>query len=121
VKTLALATVALFVSAGVASAQLDGRWGLFTESCTAPDSTEIMRIDTAEGVVGFYESACDIAGLASIGEFGAWKATLTCSGEGETWTDNVVFGVFEPWDGSPERLARIDMNDGFTAIYFRCE
>ena len=112
----------LLGSSAALAASLDGRWGLSVEACGEPNGIEVVTIDTGDGTIGYYETLCTLRGLAAVGDFdNTWQALQVCSGEGETWTEKTVLGVFEPFEEAPDRLALIDMTNGFTAIYFRCE
>ena len=112
----------LLGSSAALAASLDGKWGLTIEACREPNQIEVVTIDTGAGTIGYYESLCTLRELGAVGDFdNTWQALQVCSGEGETWTDKTILGVFEPFDGTPDRLALIDMTNGFTAIYLRCE
>lgn len=121
-KRITLAGLAILLgSTTVLAATLDGRWGFGLESCGEPDGIDVMTIDTAGGTIDFYESRCTFTELAGIGTFGlAWRAALTCSGEGETWTVKSLLGISEAYDDTADRLAMIDVTDGFTSVYYRC-
>jgi len=121
-KRIAIAGLAIVLGPATAfAAVLDGRWGLSVEACNEPDAVEVMTIDTAAGTIDYYESVCDISDLAGIGTLGlAWRASLSCSGEGETWSVKSLLGIEEAYDGGLDRLAMIDVTDGFTSIYHRC-
>jgi hypothetical protein len=121
-KRIAFTGLAMLLgSATVLAASLDGRWGFSVGSCDEPDGIDVMTIDTVAGTIDFYESLCTFTELAEIGTYGlAWQATLSCSGEGETWTVKTLFGISEVFDETADRLAMIGLADGFTSIYFRC-
>lgn len=104
------------------AASLDGRWGLSLEACNDQEGVEIVTIDTNAGTIAYYETICRIENLSAIGEFGlAWNAVQSCSGEGESWTVKAVLGIFEAYDGTPDRLAMINLTDGFATVHFRCQ
>jgi hypothetical protein len=118
-----LAAAALLAGTSLASAQvLDGRWSIFGDSCSNLYADDLMTLDTVAGQIGFYESGCDIRSLNAIGDYqSVWTASLACSGEGETWTEKVIFGLVQSYDEGPDQLALIYLTNGFTTIYQRCE
>ena len=122
-KRIAISGLVIVLSSStVLAAVLDGRWGLTPAGCDGRNTTEAMTIDTANRTIGYYESRCDLNEIVEIGALGlAWQATLVCSGEGETWTVKSVLGVFQPFDGTVDRLAMINVTDDFTTIYSRCQ
>lgn len=121
-KRIALAGIALIAGVGTVSAEVvDGRWSIFGESCGNEYADDIMTLDSEGGEIGFYESGCDIVSWAEIGTYGgAWRAALSCSGEGETWTEKVIIGLSQGFDDVPDQLALVYLTDGFTTIYRRC-
>jgi hypothetical protein len=121
-KRIAMTGLAIVLGSTTAfAAVLDGRWGLTVESCAEPDGIDVMTIDTTAGTINHYESLCTFTELAEIGTYGlAWRAALSCSGEGETWTVKSLLGISEVFDGTADRLAMIDLTDGFTSVYFHC-
>lgn len=121
-KRILLTIGAMLAGTSLASAEvLDGRWALFAESCTSGFADDIVTIDTVAGTIGFYESGCEMTALRRMGTFdGGWTAFLTCSGEGATWTDKVVFGFAESFAGGPNQLMLIYMSDGFAVLYQQC-
>lgn len=122
-KRAILAGFGLMAMATVVSAQtLDGIWALDVEACSSRGiDPGTMVIDTTAAAISFYESECTIDRLEPIGtQQSAWQAMLTCSGEGDTWRDKVIFAIDAPFDGSPIRLVEIDLGDGFVVGRYGC-
>lgn len=122
-KRLLFAGLGLMAMASAASAQtLDGIWALDVEACGGPGfDPGTMVIDTAARTASFYESECTFDVLEPIGtQQSAWRAMLTCSGEGETWQAKSIFAIDAPFDGSPIRLVEIALEDGFVIGRYAC-
>ena len=121
-KQLALATLGLLLGTSTAMAHiLDGRWAFFAEACTSEFSDATFTVNIADGEILYWESGCSLGQITAIGEWGeVWRAALACSGEGETWTTDTIFGLQQGFDGEADRLVQIDLNDGFVMIAVRC-
>jgi len=117
------ASMGFLVSAGIASAEtLDGRWSLYAADCAVEFSDGILTIDTAAGVLRYWETLCTINTLTPVGTFeAAWQSQMTCSGEGYTWERDVMLAVDVPLDGDgTPRLIEIDLGDGFVVSRAWC-
>ena len=121
-KPLLLATFGLLLGTSTAMAHmLDGRWAFFAEACTAEYTDATFTVNIADGEIRYWESGCNLGQITTIGEWDeVWRSALTCSGEGETWTTDTIFGLQQGFDGTADRLVQIDLNDGFVMIAVRC-
>ncbi len=107
-------------STAAAVEAVDGQWATTVANCTAQFTDDGMTLDTTRGRIDFFETGCDIRAWTSVGDYGAaWTATLACSGEGDAWTEQAVFGLYQPYEGN-DRLAVIYLTDGYTTVYERC-
>lgn len=105
-----LACLAIAAIPSIASAQapdINGLWAHNGSGCDRSAPTDLVPILIEDGRISFYESACTISSLEPIGFGTASMMTLTCSGEGESWTrtamvtrttENELFVYYE--DGS---------------------
>lgn len=120
-RVISAGLTALSLSAVPAGAvPFDGRWYMVCPS-DVPDA-EVMPV-TIEGrrIVG-YESECSIDAIAQVGNRDeVWRATLGCAGEGETWTDDRIFGLSRGDDQVPAMLVEIDMGIGSVVVYKACD
>ena len=83
---------------------------------------EVMPV-TIEGrqVLG-YESECSIESIAAVGDRKElWKARLSCAGEGETWTDDRLYGLSKGDGNIPTMLVEIDTKIGSVLVYKACD
>ena len=100
---------------------LDGRWAFNLEACNADYPDSAFTVNVAAGEILYWESSCSFDSVAQVGEFGEiWRAAMSCNGEGETWTTDTIFGVYDAYDGTPVTLVQMDLNLGFVLLAVRC-
>ncbi|MGV8841101.1 MAG: hypothetical protein ACWA6X_12450 [Bauldia sp.] len=117
-----MASLGFLLSAGIVAAEtLDGRWTLVPGACDGV-TDNVLTIDTAAGTLRYWESVCTITSLTPIGTFEmAWRLNASCSGEGDTWVREAIFGVSPPFDvGALAQLVEIDTVDGFVITRTYC-
>lgn len=89
-KRWLLTLIASFFAAPVfAEPAYVGKWARSPALCQPEGDRVPMEIH--EQKILFYESACDLKSISHHAD--SWAATLECSGEGETWTDDVRMTV----------------------------
>jgi len=118
---------ALPLIAGAALAEplpFDGRWGWNVDTCAlARGESDMVPAVIANGEILYYESLCTIESLEPIGGEGgsAWRVSLSCGGEGETWTEESILAID---DGAGERrrqLIDIDTESGSVTVRQDCD
>lgn len=123
--TLAAVAFVAFVIPAIAQepGPFDGRWAWDPEICANErGSGDLVPSEFRGTSVEHYESRCDISSLTPIGDMEqAWEATLTCSGEGEEWTVDVIYALDSDPDGKPGLLIEIDRTDGMVVVRHYCE
>ncbi len=121
-KRLLVTVLGLALGSTAAMAQTaNGIWALLPEDCDGGFPPGNMVVDLKEGYIAFYESDCTIESWEAVGIWdAAWRAELSCTGEGETWTVNALFAIDAPFDGAPIRLVEIDLDDGFVTGRYGC-
>ena len=122
----ALAFLALTVASGPTMAEVgpfDGRWAWDPAICANQrGTTDMIPSDFAGNEILHYESACTITSLTPIGTMGeAWEASMSCSGEGETWERDVTYALSRDEDGNPKLLIEIGRDDGMVIVRHFCE
>lgn len=106
----ATAVLLLCMTSAIAAAPFDGKWGHDQATC---DADEGDTVTVANGQITYYESQCDIGPINPIGDSNsAWRAELTCSGEGETWVDDTIFAIDRGNGEEVLQLIEINMTDG---------
>jgi hypothetical protein len=98
-----------------ASAQypFDGSWSL---DCAMQEGDRVPMV-VKDGMVTFFESECAIETVEPIGEQNqAWTVSVSCSGEGETWTRTLLLALDPGTGGNPPQLVEVDLDDGFVVI-----
>lgn len=114
-----------FTLAATASmaAPFDGQWAYDRGICgNRPDQTDVVPLVIEGSTITGYESSCDITTIEPIGSAGAaWRARLSCGGEGETWAVDALFALLTDLDGKVTTLVEIDMEAGHVVSYFRCD
>lgn len=122
-RRVVLASIGFLAATGIASAEtLDGRWALYAEGCGEQFNDGILVIDTAAGTLRYWESECTLTALTPIGVGeAAWRTTMSCAGEGETWQRDAILAIDVPLDGvGTARLVEIDITDGYVVSHVRC-
>lgn len=104
VLALSLAAPAALAQTHDGDYALDGACGAMSDG----------RLTVSDGEIVFWESACALQPLSPIPELGnAVIYDITCTGEGESWTDRIVL-MNESGGGL------IMLRPGFVAEYARC-
>ena len=124
IRQVGLSGLALILGSVAALAvDIDGRWAVIEEACGSAirNNDAIVEVDTASREIRYYESLCVIGEIQPIGNLGlAWRTSETCSGEGQTWTSEVVYGLLQPFDGTTDQLVSIKLSTGFVSVWYRC-
>ena len=103
----------------LADGPFDGKWAFDTRSCASNEDDTVI---IGDGRVTYYESECDIGGVEPIGDSGAaWRAQLTCAGEGETWTNETIFAIDRGTGEERRQLIEINMADGWVVVRQPCD
>lgn len=121
-KPVAAAILGLALGAFPAAAHVaDGIWALTPEDCELGFEPGKLVIDVAEGFVAYYGADCVIERWDAIGtEDAAWRAKLSCGGEGGTRTVNAIFALDVPFTVAPLRLIEIDLDNGNVVGRYGC-
>jgi hypothetical protein len=106
----------------VAHGPFDGFWAFDPDICgNDRGTTDLVPIMIDFPHIQGYESQCTFETMERIGEGDAWRAELTCSGEGETWTRKAMFALDRDIEGSIRRLIEIDLDDGLVMVFEPCD
>lgn len=121
-RIAALSAMVLAAASPAAAASIDGVWALNAADCaTSAFEPGEMVVNVADGSFDFYESSCVVDRWDAVGiQETAWYATLTCQGEGMTWSAKALFALDVPSDGGFERLIEVDLDDGYVIGRYRC-
>lgn len=113
----------LALTAPALAGPLDGRWAFDLAICAnQPGSGDVTPVVIAGNEITAYESGCTIDSLEPIGSMEqAWKAKLSCSGEGETYASEVIYGLIQDTEGRATTLVQIDMSEGQVIGYRNCD
>ncbi len=118
--------VALSFCAGAALAEpmpYDGRWGFGLDACALePGESDMVPTVIADGEIDYYESHCTIDSSEPLGspDGSAWRVTLSCEGEGETWTSESIFAIDDGAGERPRQWIDIDVASGSVIVRQEC-
>jgi hypothetical protein len=85
-------TVSPTASASEIPASARGRWGLVPKDCTSKLGDAKGLLTVSAGQLKFYESVAKLGKVKEAGD-GHFRATFQYSGEGQSWTQDVVLEV----------------------------
>lgn len=111
---------AVLVAATAQAAPLDGRWGLDPQVCTAVDGDFVPVVIKGDDIL-YYESECTVTEWKAIGDANAaWKATMSCAGEGEEWETETILALIEDGEGNPSHHVQLNTEMGRADLYYYC-
>lgn len=121
IKRTLYAGIGLLIASSTAYAHvLDGRWGFDLDGCRGLNEG-VMQVNIARGEVRYYESSCHIDQFEPVGIYEeVWRSVQTCSGEGETWTNEGIISISYGIFGEPDMLVQVDLVEGWTSVAYRC-
>lgn len=114
---------ALFLSLAVAPATaaegpFDGDWYWI---CDGPEEFRGKTV-ISDGKILVDQIDCTILQIEKVGGEGqVWKTRNSCIEDGETWVEEVIFGMEQDVDGNVVQLIEISMTDGYVLSYRRCD
>lgn len=117
-----LAATLLLAAPAAAHGPFDGYWAEDPEWCGedmfySRNSPLMLDLPLIQGYFG----ECVIETFEPVAEGGdAWRAGLSCSGEGQEWTDERLFAVDRDDDGAPQTLVEIGLGDVRLRILHLC-
>ena len=115
---LGLLIALVLVASPALATPFDGDWYMV---CPASPEDDILPITISGDRIAYYESECTIGAIDAVGEHGkVWKVSASCSGEGETWTSDLIYGLDQDAATGTPVLAEIDLDQGFLVVYRAC-
>lgn len=116
------ALLALAASPALAHGPFDGFWAFDPEICdNERGTTDMVPLMIDFPVIEGYESRCMFDSMQRIGEGDAWRAELSCTGEGDTWSRTAMFALDRDIEGNIRRLIDIDLDDGMVMVFEPCD
>ncbi len=102
---------------------LDGHWAMAREACTNTENNGDIVPTVIEGnAITYFESACTITDMTPIGtQESAWRVKTDCSGEGETWSQELIYAIDRDPNGKPLQLVEVDMQEGYVIVSQYCD
>lgn len=117
------ASILVVVVPAVAHGPFDGFWAVDPAWCDAdmvgtPEAPIMVDLPVIESALG----QCIVESFEALGtgDGDAWRASVSCTGEGDEWEHDAIFAVGRDADGAPQTLVEIELEHGIVQIYRRC-